>query len=345
MNIKKIFQFISTSMGMALLLMVISVTAQAQINLNGAGATFPYPLYSKWFYEYSKIKPDYKFNYQSIGSGGGIRQITAKTVDFGASDAPMADTEIAGLGAEILHIPTVLGSVVLSFNVPEISGEFKLTGDVVAEIFLGKITKWNDPKLAALNPGLVLPSKDILVVYRSDGSGTTYVFTDYLAKVSPAWATQVGREKSVKWPIGIGAKGNEGVSGMLKQTPYSIGYLEFGYAVQNKLNMAALKNKAGQFVKPSVESVTAAADAVQSMPADYRVSITDSSVATAYPISSLTYLLIYKKQTDANKGKALTEFLNWALNQGQNYAKGLYYSPLPEALRQKVLKTVSQISS
>lgn len=327
---------------LALCLLSTAAVAAESLLINGAGATFPYPLYSKWFAEYHKAHSDIQFNYQSIGSGGGIQQITAKTVDFGATDAPMSSGDMSATDAPLFHIPTTLGAVVVSYNAP-ISGELKLSGEVIANIYLGKITKWNDPAIAALNSGVTLPATDILVVYRSDGSGTTYVFTDYLTKVSGAWSGKIGTGKSVKWPVGIGAKGNEGVTGMIKQTPGALGYVELNYAIENKLPYASVSNKAGKFIKPTVATVSAAASDVSKIPADYRVSITDSAAAEAYPISSFTYLLVYIKQTDAAKGKALVDFLNWAMTEGQKISPSLNYSPLPEALVAKVQKTISEI--
>jgi phosphate transport system substrate-binding protein len=300
--------------------------------VNGAGATFPFPLYSKWFSEYGKLHADLRFNYQSIGSGGGIQQITNGTVDFGASDAPMTDEELAK-APHVLHIPTVLGAVVVTHNAP-ISG-LRLTPDALAGIFLGKIQRWDDPALAAVNPGLKLPPSPIVVVHRSDGSGTTSIFTDYLAKVSPEWKEKVGAGKSVKWPAGLGAKGNEGVTGLVKQTPGAVGYVELAYANQNKLAMAELRNHDGAFVKPTIESTSAAAAGVK-MPDDFRVSITDASGKDAYPMASFTYLLVPKDQKDAAKGRALVQFLAWAVHDGQRYAAPLDYAPLPASVVEKV---------
>ncbi len=333
----------------ALLLAALPLKGSAAMSLNGAGATFPYPLYSKWFHEYNKINPSVEINYQSIGSGGGIKQITERTVDFGASDAPMSDYDLTNVKAPILHIPTVLGAVVLAYNVPQISGELKLNSAVIADIFLGNIKKWNDPKLVALNPDKTLPAGDIMVVHRSDGSGTSYVFTDYLSKVSRAWKMKAGTGKSVNWPAGLGAKGNEGVTGMVKQTPGSIGYIELGYAMENKIPFATIQNKAGNFVTPSVASVSAAATGVK-IPADYRVSLTDSDGKDAYPISSFTYLLVYQKQPDATKpesgkGKVLVDFLKWAMRDGQKMAPTLFYSPLPAEVVSRVEETIAQITS
>ncbi len=305
---------------------LVAAPALAALLVNGAGATFPFPLYSKWFSAYNKLNPEMQFNYQSIGSGGGIQQITAGTVDFGASDAPMSDAELLK-APDLLHIPTAMGAVVVTWNLPSVKA-LKLTPDVLADVFLGQVTKWNDARIAKENPGVTLPDQSIAVVHRSDGSGTTAIFTDYLAKVSPAWKTAVGAGKSVKWPAGLGAKGNEGVTGQIKQIPGAIGYVELVYAQENKLPSAALKNRAGKFVEPTIASTSAAAVGAQ-IPADMRVSLTDAPGAEAYPIASLTYLLVHKNQTDAAKGKALVEFLWWAIHDGQKLAAPLYYAPLP----------------
>jgi phosphate transport system substrate-binding protein len=320
-------------------MVLISGTALAGgLLINGAGATFPYPLYSKWFAEYNKLHPDLQFNYQSIGSGGGVKQITEKTVDFGASDAPMSDAELAKAPG-VIHVPTVLGAVaIVSNGAPD---GVKLTPEVLSEIFLGKITRWNDPKILAVNPGK-MPELAITVAHRSDGSGTTAVFTDYLGKVSPTWKSSVGVGKSVKWPVGLGGKGNEGVTGIVKSTPGAIGYVELAYAKQNKLAMATLQNAEGQWVKPSVEATSAAAAGVE-LPADFRVSITNAKGKEAYPISSFTYILVYKDQTDAQKGKALVNFLWWAIHDGQKMAAPLDYAPLPKPVAAHVetqLKTI-----
>ncbi len=316
-----------------------AASAAGALLINGAGATFPFPLYSKWFSDYHKLNPSLEFNYQSIGSGGGIQQITKGTVDFGASDAPMTEEELAKIPG-IVHIPTVMGAVVVTYNAP-ITG-LKLTPETVAGIFLGKITRWNDPALAAVNHGVKLPDTAIAVVHRSDGSGTTSIFTDYLAKVSPEWKGAVGAGKSVKWPTGLGAKGNEGVTGIVKQTPGAIGYVELAYANQNKLPMAELRNHDGAFVKPTIESTSAAAAGVE-MPEDFRVSITDAKGKTAYPMASFTYLLVPGDLQDAAKGKALVEFLWWAVHDGQKAAAPLDYAPLPAPVVAKVsakLKTL-----
>jgi phosphate transport system substrate-binding protein len=314
------------------------------VDLTGAGATFPYPIYSKWFSDYAN-KTGVKINYQSIGSGGGVRQISEQTVDFGASDGPMKDDELAkAKGGAIMHFPTVLGADVITYNVREITQPLKLTGQAIADIFLGKITKWNDTRIATLNPGVKLPAGDILVVHRSDGSGTTYIFTDYLATVSPEWARVVGRGKEVKWPAGIGAKGNEGVAGQVKQTPGSIGYVELAYAKQNQLPYAHVRNAAGQFVEPTIASITAAADGVKLPPnTDYRVSIVNAPGATAYPISSFTWLLVYKNQSDAEKGRKLKDFLRWAYSEGEQSASALDYAPLPAGLTQRLTARLDSI--
>ncbi|MDB4970477.1 MAG: phosphate transporter substrate-binding protein PhoT family [Myxococcales bacterium] len=308
--------------------------------INGAGATFPFPLYSKWFSEYNKLHPELKFNYQSIGSGGGVKQITEKTIDFGASDSPMNDEELKKAPG-VMHIPTVLGAVAVVYNgAPE---GVKLTPEALSDIFLGKITRWNDPKLQAIAGQPKLPDVAITVAHRSDGSGTTAVFTDYLGKVSPAWKSGVGVGKSVKWPVGLGGKGNEGVTGTVKSTPGAIGYVELAYARQNKLSMAALKNADGSFILPSIETTSEAAAGV-AMPPDFRVSITDAKGKNAYPISSFTYVLIYKEQPDAAKGKAIGQFLWWAVHDGQKLAGPLDYAPLPKPVVAKVeaaLRTVT----
>jgi phosphate transport system substrate-binding protein len=315
--------------------------AQGGLLINGAGATFPFPLYSKWFSEYNKLNPALKFNYQSIGSGGGIKQITERTVDFGASDAPLSDEELAKV-AGLLHIPTVLGAVVVAFNVPGVT-ELKLTPEAIAGIFLGRITKWNDPAIAKENPGAKLPDLAVAPAYRSDGSGTNYVFTDYLAKVSPEFKQKVGAGKSVKWPVGLGGKGNEGVTGLLKSTPGAIGYVELAYAFQNKLSTASIRNRDGSFIKPTIEATSEAAAGVP-MPADFRVSITDAPGMGAYPIASFTYLLVYKDQTNKEKGVALVGFLKWAVTDGQKLAAALDYAPLPRSVVTKVQATIDTIT-
>jgi phosphate transport system substrate-binding protein len=306
------------------------------VALQGAGASFPYPLYSKWLAEYQKRDPQVKINYQSIGSGGGIRQITERTVDFGASDAPMTDAELAKAPGKLVHIPSTLGAVVVAFNLPGVSG-LRLSPEVIAGIFAGEIKTWNDPKLAASNPGVTLPGTAITVVYRSDGSGTTAVFTEYLGKVSPTWKEKVGVGKSVKFPAGLGAKGNEGVSGQIKTTPGTIGYVELAYAKQTGLSFASIQNAAGKFVDPSLDGITAAAASVAaSLPEDFRVSIVDAPGEAAYPISAFTFILVYENQADAKRGKALLEFLWWAIHQGQGMGPALHYAPLPAGVVTKV---------
>ena len=309
--------------------------------INGAGATFPYPIYSKWFDEYAKVDPSVRFNYQSIGSGGGQKQILAQTVDFGASDGPMSDDNLAKAPGKLLHIPTVAGADVVAYNLPG-NPALKFDADTIAGIFLGQIKKWNDPKIAALSPGVTLPDQEIVVVHRSDGSGTTYIWTDYLSKISPEWKTKVGTNTSVNWPTGIGGKGNEGVAGQIKQTPGAVGYVELIYAVQNKMPYADVKNSAGEFVKASLESITAAM-ATAEIPDDFRFSMTNAPGKGAYPIAGATWLLVYEQQKDATKGKKLVEFLKWAAKDGEKMAQDLQYAPLPESLQQRVLKRIDDI--
>jgi phosphate transport system substrate-binding protein len=311
--------------------------------INGAGATFPYPIYSKWFDEYAKVDPSVRFNYQSIGSGGGQKQILAQTVDFGASDGPMSDENLAKAPGKLLHIPTVAGAVVMTYNL-EGNPTLKFDGETIADIYLGKIKKWNDPKIVASNPGTKLPDKEIVVVHRSDGSGTTFIFTDYLSKISPEWKSKVGNNTSVNWPTGIGGKGNEGVSGQVKQTPGAIGYVELIYAIQNKMPYAEVKNSAGQFVKPTIESVTAAL-ATADIPEDFRFSMTNAPGKDAYPICGATWLLVYEHQKDPAKGKKLVEFLKWMVTKGEGMAKTLDYAPLPENVQQRVLKRIDEIKT
>jgi phosphate transport system substrate-binding protein len=319
--------------------------APSTLLLNAAGATFPYPIYSKWFTEYNRIHPDIQINYNSIGSGGGIRQLQAGTVDFGASDAPMTDEQIRQSKIPVLHFPTVLGAVVPTYNLEGANRDLNFTGEVLADIFLGKITKWNAPALAGINKGVSLPDTDIVVVHRSDGSGTSYVWTDYLSKVSKEWETKVGRSTSVNWPVGLGGKGNEGVSGLVKQTPGAIGYVELIYAIQNKMPYGAVRNSAGIFEKASLDGVTAAAASESKrIPADFRVSITDASGKTAYPICSFTYLLIPSKIADATKKNAVKDFLHWMLTDGQNEAEGLSYAKLPKDVVARELKAIAQIN-
>ncbi len=326
---------------LVLILSFYAYASAAQL-INGAGATFPYPLYSKWFNEYNKQKPNVQINYQSIGSGGGIRQLIDQTMDFGASDAPMSEEELSMAKSPVLHIPTVLGAVVLSYNLPGIT-KLNLTGALISDIFMGKITKWNDSKLQATNKEVKLPDIYISVMYRSDGSGTTAIFTDYLVKISPEWSKRVGSGKSVKWPTGLGGKGNEGVSGLIKQAPGSIGYVELIYAKQNHFSYVNIQNNAGTFVAPSLDTVTAAAQGtLQAMPEDFRMSITNGDGKNAYPISAFTYILVYKNM-GKDIGKPLVEFLNWSMGPGQELAKNLGYAPLPGNLIKKVRGALTQI--
>jgi len=313
------------------------------VTLNGAGATFPYPMYSKWFSEYNKLHSDIQFNYQSIGSGGGIRQVLAGTVDFGATDGPMTDEQLAQAKAKVLHIPTVLGADVPAYNIPGVTEELKFTPELLANIFLGKITSWNDAAIAKANPGVNLPNQPVIVIHRSDGSGTTYIWTDYLSKVSTDWKNQVGKGTSVKWPVGLGGKGNEGVAGMIRQMQGSIGYVELIYAVQNHIAYGSVKNAGGEFVKASLASVTAAAASVKTMPADFRVSITNAPGKDAYPIASFTWLLIPTPSKDAAKGKMIADFLNWMVEDGQKMTADLSYAPLPESVAAKVKETIKQV--
>ena len=321
-------------------------SAADPLMMNGAGATFPYPLYSKWFYEYSNANPGVRFNYQSIGSGGGIKQITAGTVDFGASDAPMTGEEMAKLPGAILHIPTAMGAVVVVYNLDKVEAGLKLTPEILADIFLGKITRWNDPKIAGLNKTVTLPNADIVVSHRSDGSGTTDIFTNYLSTVNTEWRAKVGHGKAVNWPVGLGGKGNEGVAGVVKQTPGAIGYVELAYAKQNRMTVASLRNRDGHFVLPTLEATSAAAAGVaKSMPADFRVSLVDAPGKDSWPISGLTWLLVYKDQKDPAKGKALVQFLKWAVKDGQKMEAALDYAPLPKSVAEKVDKALQGISS
>ena len=328
---------------MSSLFALLVVSATAETKLNGAGATFPYPIYSKWFSEYNKLHPDVQINYQSIGSGGGIRQVLAGTVDFGASDGPMTDEQLSQAKSKIFHIPTVLGSDVPAYNVPGVKSDLKFSPAALAGIFLGRISSWNDPIIAKENPGVSLPNLPIVVVHRSDGSGTTYVWTDYLSKVSPDWKSGVGKGTSVKWPVGLGAKGNEGVAGMIRQMEGSIGYVELIYAVQNNISYGVVKNSAGSFVKASLDSTTAAAASLKTMPADYRVSITNPSGKDSYPISSFTWLLIPVKNADAGKQRIIVDFLKWMVADGQKIAPQLTYAPLPAEVAKKVEATIGQL--
>jgi phosphate transport system substrate-binding protein len=324
-------------------LVVFALPLAAQTKLNGAGATFPYPMYSKWFNEYHNQHPEIEINYQSIGSGGGIRQVTAGTVDFGASDGPMTDEQLASVKFKILHLPTGLGSVVPAYNIPGFKGELKFTADVIAGIYLGKITSWNDPAIAKANPDAKLPGQGIIVVHRSDGSGTTYVWTDYLSKVSPEWNTSVGKGTSVKWPTGLGAKGNEGVAGMIRQMDGAFGYVELIYAVQNSITYGTVKNASGNFVKASLDSTTAAAASMKAMPADFRVSITNAPGKDSYPISSFTWLLVPVEWKDKAKEKVFVDFLTWMLEKGQSMTAELNYAPLPDGVKQKERDAIKTI--
>lgn len=316
------------------------------VDLTGAGATFPYPIYSRWFSDYAQ-ETGVRINYGSLGSGAGIRQVSEQTVDFGASDSPMTDAELADAkGGRLLHIPTVMGAVVVTYNLPAVSQPLKLSGDVIAAIFLGTITKWNDPRIAALNPGVTLPADDILVVHRTDGSGTTYIFTDYLTSVNQAWANGPGRGKQVNWPVGLGGKGNEGVAAQVKQTPGAVGYTELAYAKQNRLPTALVGNKDGNFVEPTLENIQAAATGVlEQLPADtdFRVSIVNAPGAQAYPISSLTWILLYEQQADSVKGRKLVDFLRWALTKGDQQASTLDYAPLPAPVVERVLQRLDEV--
>ena len=320
-------------------LLVLAMSAAQAQNLTGAGATFPYPIYSKWFSEYAAAHPGVAINYQPIGSGGGIKQFTSGLVDFGASDMPMTDDALSASKVKLIHIPTVLGAVVPIFNVPGVS-DVKFSGDVLADIFLGKIANWNDPRIAKDNPGAKLPDLKIIVVHRSDGSGTTFILTDYLSKVSQEWANGPGKGPSPAWPVGVGGKGNDGVAGMVRQLPGALGYVELIYALQNKISFGEVKNAAGNWERASIEGVTEAGSNVKLIPADYRVSITNAPGANAYPISSFTYLLIPVHSADGAKGKVLKDLLSWIINSGEGEVSSLSYAPLPKALAERVLKTV-----
>lgn len=326
-----------------LALLVVALPSMAQTKLNGAGATFPYPIYSKWFNEYHNLHSDIEINYQSIGSGGGIRQLQSGTVDFGASDMPLDDTKVKQMPMPILQLPTVLGSVVPAYNIPGFSGELKFTPQVLAGIYMGTITNWNDKAIAAANPDAKLPDRGIVVIHRSDGSGTTFVWTDYLSKVSPEWKSRVGSNTSVSWPVGLGAKGNEQVSGMIRQMDGGIGYVELIYALQNNITFGSVKNSAGNFIKASLESTTAAAAGAKMSPNDFRVSITNAPGKDAYPISSFTYLLVSKQWKDSTKEKAFVDFLNWMLEKGQGMVTQLNYAPLPDAVKQMEIEAIKVI--
>jgi phosphate transport system substrate-binding protein len=321
--------------------------ASTTVDLTGAGATFPYPLYSRWFSEYA-VKTGVRINYQSIGSGGGIRQLREGLVDFGASEAPLTDAELAQIErGRVLQVPAVVGGVVIVYNVPEATSPLKLSAEVVSDIFMGDVKQWNDRRIAALNPGVTLPTRDILVVYRADGSGTTFVFTDWLTRVSAAWARGPGHGKDVRWPVGLGAKGNEGVASQVKTTPYAIGFVELAYATQNRLPAAALRNRAGFFVAPSLQSLTAAASGVEKRlpgPGDFRISLVDTPVAEAYPLASFSWLLLYQSQKDDAKGRKLVDFVRWALRTGQGSVATLDYAPLPPALVTRIEATLDSVT-
>ncbi len=339
---------IASKLARAALLIGVGVSAQAQdsgaVLLNGAGATFPYPIYSKWFDEYHKLYPNIQINYQSVGSGAGIRQLLAGTVDFGASDGPMTDGQLAQAKVKVLHFPTVLGADVPTYNIPGVRQELNFTPEALAGIFLGKITKWNDPAIAGANPGVSLPPNVIVVVHRSDGSGTTYIWTDYLSRISEEWKNHVGKGTSVNWPVGLGGKGNEGVAGLIKQMPYAMGYVELIYAIQNQLPDGKVQNSAGNFIKADLASVTAAAaSAAKAMPDDFRVSITNPPGKSAYPIASFTWLLIPSRIVEANKGAILKEFLGWMLADGQKFAEPLSYAKLPREVVEKERKAIAEI--
>jgi phosphate transport system substrate-binding protein len=332
-----------------ILLSVVSMLATiapatAATLINGAGATFPYPIYVKWFSEYARIDKDVKFTYQAIGSGEGIKLITARTVDFGATDRYLSDDELKAAPGKLLHIPTVIGAVVITYNLPGIGSGIRISSEALADIYLGKITRWNDPKLAGSNPGVTLPDKPIYVMHRSDGSGTTSIVTDYLSSVNQEWAGKVGKGTSVEWPVGFGGKGNEGVASLVKKTKYALGYVELAHAMQNNLYYASLKNREGVFVAPAIKSITAAAaEALPQMPADYRLSLVNQPGKDTYPIVGFTWLLVYEQQTDKIKGQKLVDFLMWSLNHGHKYASSLGYAPLPESVVRKVENTIKLI--
>jgi phosphate transport system substrate-binding protein len=327
-----------------IMLPLVALGQSSPTFLNAAGATFPYPIYSKWFDEYHKLHGNIQINYASVGSGAGIRQLQEGTVDFGASDGPMSDEQLAQAKIKILHFPTVLGAALPTYNIPGVAQELNFTQQALAGIFLGKVTKWNDSAIASANPGVSLPAEDIVVIHRSDGSGTTYIWTDFLSKASEEWKTRVGRNTSVNWPVGLGAKGNEGVAGLIKQAPYSVGYVELIYAIQNNISYGRVQNAAGKFVKADLASVSAAAaGAAQTMPDDFRVSITNPPGENAYPIASFTWLLIPERIADPAKRDAIKGFLQWMLTDGQNYAEGLSYGRLPRAIEAREMKAISLI--
>jgi phosphate transport system substrate-binding protein len=331
--------------GLVIALAASSLAAQT-VQINGAGATFPNPIYSKWFSEYNKLHPSVQINYQPLGSGAGIRQLTSRTVFFGATDGPMTPEQQLAAPGKVLHLPTVLGAVVPVYNIPGVATELKFTGAVLAGIYLGQITKWNDPAIASLNPGVSLPGSDIVVVHRSDGSGTNYIWVDYLSKVSPAFRKSVGVATSVKWPAGVGGKGNEGVAGMVGQTPGALGYVELIYALQNKIAYGSVQNSSGAFVRATVEAVTAAASAAATaMPADFRVSITNPPGKDAYPIASFTWLLLYENAQDKNQARIMVDFMKWALTDGQKFARDLGYAPLPQPIVDMELKALQRIKT
>jgi len=330
--------------GLLVLALAAAPAAAQTVQINGAGASFPYPIYAKWFSEYNKVHPEVQINYQSIGSGGGIRQFTNRTVFFGATDGPMTEEQLLAAPDRVLHVPTVLGAVVPVYNLEGAGREVRFSGAVLADIFLGKITKWNDPAIAKDNPGVALPAVDITVVHRSDGSGTSYIFCDFLAKVSPEWKKKVGVSTSVSWPVGVGGKGNEGVAGLVKQSPGAIGYVELIYALQNSIAYGAVQNMSGEFVKGSPEAVTAAASAAASeMPKDFRVSITNAPGKRVYPISSFTWLLFYQSPKDKRAATIMADFVRWALTDGQQFAKDLGYAPLPKAVSDMALESIRKI--
>jgi len=332
-------------LGLSASLLIAGPALAQTVQINGAGATFPFPIYSKWFDEYHRQHPTVEINYQSIGSGGGIRQLTNETVFFGASDGPMTNEQLASAPGSVLHFPTVLGGVVPSYNIPGVTATLKFTGPVLAEIYLGKITKWSDPAIAKLNPGVSLPATDIAVVHRSDGSGTTYIWVDYLSKIDPEFKQRVGVATSVNWPVGVGGKGNEGVSGLVKQTPGAIGYVELIYAIQNNISYGEVQNHDGRFLRASLETVTeAAASIARAMPADFRVSITDAPGANAYPISSFTWMLFYENPKDKARAKVMVDFFKWALADGQKYCAELGYAPLPKEVVAQELKALGKIA-